>query len=151
MVRRCTAWTFKPLSQHEGCIRTRSKFSLDRLYAATVGMLPVPKAANAGFAEFIYFLAPNRSPRDLSLLSLMHSSCHMEAEVVVLLQYQGTSQDEDHPPYWHTRRKKRFLTWKFVTCGVNWKSSNRWTGLPKITRQDNDIPRLGLICLVLLH
>ena len=66
---------------------TRSKFNLDRLYAATVGMLPVPKAANAGFAEFIYFLAPNRSPKDLSLLRLMHSSCHTEAKVVILLQY----------------------------------------------------------------
>lgn len=58
---------------------TWSKFNLDRLYAATAGMLPVPKAANAGFAELIYFLAPVRSLKHLLLLSLMHNSYRMEA------------------------------------------------------------------------
>ena len=58
---------------------TWSKFNLNSLYAAAAGMLPVPKVANAGFAELIYFLAPVRSPKHLLLLSLMHSSCHVEA------------------------------------------------------------------------
>lgn len=58
---------------------TGSKFNLDRLRAATAGMLPVPKVANAGFAELIYFLALVGSPKHLLLLSLMHNSCHMEA------------------------------------------------------------------------
>lgn len=116
---------------------TRSKFNLDRLHAATVGMLPVPTVANAGFAELIYFLAPNRSPKDLLLLSLMHSSCHMEAYVVILLQYSEISQEEDHPPCWMHMEEERLLTQKFVMCGLHRKSlaggneltcQGHWTG-----------------------